>query len=175
MSQLPALVGVFAYLSLLTVGGGLAAFPELKALSVERFHWLTTQQLIHLYSLGQVAPGPNMMMVAAVGERVAGVAGAILVVMAFFGPTGYFTLWTGRLWLRLEGWRWRASIQRGLAPVSIGLLVAGAISLAKGAIFNWIGVIVAVAVFALLLGTRTNPALLVLCGAVAGLFVFGGR
>ncbi|HEX6776292.1 MAG TPA: chromate transporter [Methylomirabilota bacterium] len=175
MSQLPALVGVFAYLSLLTVGGGLAAFPEMKALTVEKFHWLTLQQLIHLYSLGQVAPGPNMMMVAAVGERVAGVAGALLVVIAFFGPTGYLTLWTGRLWLRLEGWRWRASIQRGLAPVSIGLLVAGAISLAKGAIFNWIGVIVAVAVFALLLGTRINPAFLVLCGAVVGLFVFGGR
>lgn len=175
MSQLPALVGVFAYLSLLTVGGGLAAFPEMKALTVEKFHWLTLQQLIHLYSLGQVAPGPNMMMVAAVGERVAGVAGALLVVIAFFGPTGYLTLWTGRLWLRLEGWRWRASIQRGLAPVSIGLLVAGTISLAKGAIFNWIGVIVAVAVFALLLGTRINPAFLVLCGAVVGLFVFGGR
>ena len=141
MSQLPALVGVFAYLSLLTVGGGLAAFPEMKALTVERFHWLTLTQLIHLYSLGQVAPGPNMMMVAAV----------------------------------LEGWRWRASIQRGLAPVSIGLLVAGAISLAKGAIFNWIGVIIAVVVFALLLGTRINPALLVLCGAGVGLFVFGGR
>jgi chromate transporter len=175
MSQLPALVGVFAYLSLLTVGGGLAAFPELKFLTVERFHWLTLQQLIHLYSLGQVAPGPNMMMVAAVGERVAGVAGALLVVIAFFGPTGYLTLWTGRLWLRLEGWRWRASIQRGLAPVSIGLLVAGAISLAKGALFNWIGVIIAVVVFALLLGTRMNPALLVLCGAAVGLFAFGGR
>ena len=50
-----------------------------------------------------------------------------------------------------------------------------AISLAKGAIFNWIGVIIAVAVFALLLGTRINPAFLVLCGAVVGLFVFGGR
>jgi len=77
MSQLPALVGVFAYLSLLTVGGGLAAFPEMKGLTVERFHWLTLTQLIHLYSLGQVAPGPNMMMVAAVGERVAGVAGLL--------------------------------------------------------------------------------------------------
>ena len=34
MSQLSALTWVFAYLSLLTVGGGLAAFPELKALTV---------------------------------------------------------------------------------------------------------------------------------------------
>ncbi len=175
MSQLPALIWVFAYLSLLTVGGGLAAFPELKTLTVETYHWLTLQQLIHLYSLGQVAPGPNMMMVAAVGEQVAGVVGAVIVVIAFFGPTGLLTLWTGRLWLRLERWRWRSSIQRGLAPVSIGLLAAGAISLAKGALTGWIGVIIAVVVFALLLGTRINPAFLVLCGAVAGLFVFGSR
>jgi len=72
MTQLPALISVFAYLSLLTVGGGLAAFPELKYLTVDRYHWLDATALIHLYSLGQVAPGPNMMMVAAIGERVAG-------------------------------------------------------------------------------------------------------
>ena len=105
----------------------------------------------------------------------AGVAGALVVVIAFFGPTGLLTLGTGRLWLRLEGWRWRDSIQRGLAPVAIGLLLAGSISLAKGALTGWTGVAVAAAVFALLLSTRINPAFLVVCGAVVGLFAFGGR
>jgi chromate transporter len=175
MSQLPALIWVFAYLSLLTVGGGLAAFPELKTLTVDVYHWLTETQLIHLYSLGQIAPGPNMMMVAAIGERVAGAVGALVVVIAFFGPTGLVTLGTGRLWRRLEGWRWRDAIQRGLAPVSVGLLLAGSISLAKGALTAWIGVVIAAAVFALLISTRINPAVLVVCGAVVGLFVFGGR
>ena len=175
MSQLPALIWVFAYLSLLTVGGGLAAFPELKALSVERFHWLSFQELIRFYSLGQVAPGPNMMMVAAVGEHVAGVIGALVVVIAFFGPTGFLTLGTGRLWRKLEGWRWRDAIQRGLAPVSVGLLVAGSISLAKGALIGWVSVLIAGVVFLLLIRTKINPALLVLCGAVAGLFAFGIR
>jgi len=169
MSQLPTLIWVFAYLSLLTVGGGLAAFPELKFLTVEVYHWLRFQDLVHLYSLGQVAPGPNMMMVAAIGERVAGLVGAAVVVVAFFGPTGVLTLGVGRLWQRLEGWRWRDSIQRGLAPVSVGLLVAGAISLAKGALTGWHSIVISVAVFILLLRTRINPALLVLCGAVTGL------
>ena len=175
MSQLPALIWVFAYLSLLTVGGGLAAFPELEHLTVDRYHWLTSTQLIHLYSLGQVAPGPNMMMVAAVGERVAGVLGAVAVVISFFGPTSLLTLATGRLWRRLEGWRWRESVQRGLAPVAVGLLLAGSISLARGALTGWTGAAVAASVFALLIGTRINPAFLVLCGAGAGLFLFGGR
>jgi len=169
MSQLPTLIWVFAYLSLLTVGGGLAAFPELKFLTVEVYHWLGFQDLVHLYSLGQVAPGPNMMMVAAIGERVAGLVGAAVVVVAFFGPTGVLALGVGRLWQRLEGWRWRDAIQRGLAPVSVGLLVAGAISLAKGALTGWHSMVISVAVFILLLRTRINPALLVLCGAVTGL------
>jgi chromate transporter len=173
MSQLPALTWVFAYISLLTVGGGLAAFPELKALTVERYHWLSFQELIRFYSLGQVAPGPNMMMVAAVGEHVAGVIGALVVVIAFFGPTGVLTLGTGRLWRRLEGWRWRDAIQRGLAPVSVGLLVAGSISLAKGGLIGRASVLIAGAVFLLLIRTKINPALLVLCGAVAGLYAFG--
>jgi len=169
MSQLPTLIWVFAYLSLLTVGGGLAAFPELKFLTVGVYHWLSFQDLVHLYSLGQVAPGPNMMLVAAIGERVAGLVGAAVVVVAFFGPTGALTLGVGRLWQRLEGWRWRDAIQRGLAPVSVGLLVAGAISLAKGALTGWHSMVISVAVFILLLRTRINPALLVLCGAVTGL------
>ena len=75
--------------------------------------------------------------------------------------------------MRLEGWPWREPIQRGLAPVAVGLLVAGSISLARSALATWTGVAIAVAVFALLLGTRINPAALVLCGAAAGLFAFG--
>ncbi len=137
MGQLLPLVAVFSYLSLLTVGGGMAAFPELKYLTVDVHHWLTFPQLIHLYSIGQMAPGPNMMMIAAVGQWVAGPLGAILVTAAFFLPTGILTLLVGRLWVRLAGWPWRASIQRGLGPVSIGLLLAGVIAIGKGAVTGW--------------------------------------
>jgi chromate transporter len=174
MNQLPALIWVFAYLSLLTMGGGMAAFPELRYLTVEVYHWLTFKELIHLYSVGQMAPGPNMMMVASIGEWVAGVPGSVVVVFAFFVPTALITLGVGRLWRRLERWPWRESIRRGLAPVSIGLLLAGCLSLAKGAITGWIAVLIAAGVFLILLGSRVNPALLVLGGAVIGLFAFGG-
>ncbi len=64
MDQLPAIARVFAYLSLLTIGGGMAAFPEMKILVVDVHQWLTDAQFIHIYSVGQMAPGPNMMMVA---------------------------------------------------------------------------------------------------------------
>jgi chromate transporter len=131
MNQISALVRVFAYLSLLTIGGGMAAFPEMKILTVEVHQWLTFPQLIHLYSVGQMAPGPNMMMIVPIGEWAGGMLGAIVVVLAFFGPTAVLTFIVGRLWNKLEKWPWRRSIQQGLAPVSIGLLLAGCFTMAR--------------------------------------------
>lgn len=174
MSQLPALIGVFAYLSLLTVGGGLAAFPELKTLVVDVHHWMSFDALIHLYSVGQLAPGPNMMVVAAIGERVSGPIGALAAVVAFFVPTGLLTFGVGRLWVRLEGWPWLEAIQRGLAPVSIGLLFAGCITIARGALTDAAGVAIAASLFALMVLTRINPALLILASALVGAAMFLG-
>jgi chromate transporter len=168
MNQIPALMRVFAYLSILTVGGGMAAFPELRVLTVDVHHWLTFPQLIHLYSVGQMAPGPNMMMIVAIGQWVAGFPGAVVVLIAFFLPPALLAFVIGRLWNRLGKWPWRTSIQRGLAPVSIGLLLAGSLTMAKGAVTGWVTAAITVVVLAILLRTRINPALLVLAGAVVG-------
>lgn len=168
MKQIPDLIRVFAYLSLLTVGGGMAAFPELKVLTVDVHRWLTFPQLIHLYSVGQMAPGPNMMMIVAVGQWVAGLPGAIVVLIAFFLPTALLAFIIGRLWTRLAKWPWRKSIQRGLAPVSIGLLLAGCLTMAKGAVTGWITAAVALAALAILLRSRVNPVFVILGGALVG-------
>ncbi len=172
MNQIPALLRVFAYLSILTVGGGMAAFPEMKVLTVDVHKWLTFPQLIHIYSVGQIAPGPNMMMIVVIGQWAAGVAGAILTLVAFFGPTALLTFVVGRGWKKLEHWPWRISIQRGLAPVSIGLLLAGCFTMAKGAITGLETGVIAVAVLLILLQYKVNPALLVLGGAIVGLVSF---
>ena len=175
MSQLPALVRVFAYLSLLTVGGGMAAFPEMKILTVEVHKWLTFSQLIHLYSVGQMAPGPNMMMIVSIGEWAGGFLGALVTLVAFFGPTTLLAFVVARFWKRLEKWPWRNSIQQGLAPVSIGLLLAGCFTMAKGAITGLETAAITVGVLLMLLQYKINPALLVLAGAIIGAFSFTSK
>lgn len=175
MNQIPALVRVFAYLSLLTVGGGMAAFPEMKILTVEVHKWLTFPQLIHLYSVGQMAPGPNMMMIVVIGHWAGGILGAVAVLLAFFGPTAVLAFVIARMWEKLEKWPWRNSIQQGLAPVSIGLLLAGCFTMAKGAIFGVETAAIAVGVLLILLRYKINPSLLVLGGAVIGVMSFMGK
>ncbi|MGJ0507210.1 MAG: chromate transporter [Methylocystis sp.] len=172
MKQMVGLIGVFAYLSLLTIGGGMAAFPEMQTLTVNVFHWLTKDELVHLYSIGQMAPGPNMMMIAGIGEWVAGPIGAIAVTLAFFLPTGLLTFWVGRVWEHLAGWPWRASIQRALGVVSIGLLLGGVVSIGKVVLVGWHAVAVATLVFAVLMATNMNPLPLMVAAAVAGVLFF---
>jgi len=172
MSQVPILVRVFAYLSILTVGGGMAAFPEMKVLTVDVHKWLTFPQLIHLYSVGQMAPGPNMMMIVSIGDWAGGIVGAMAVLLAFFGPTAVLAFIVAREWKKLEKWPWRTSIQQGLAPVSIGLLLAGCLTMAKGAIIGSETAAIAVGVLLILLRYKVNPALLVLASAVIGALSF---
>ena len=175
MNQISALIRVFSYLSILTVGGGMAAFPEMKILTVDVHKWLTFTQLIHIYSVGQMAPGPNMMMIIVIGQWAAGLAGALITLVAFFGPTALLAYVVAKAWRKLEKWPWRTSIERGLSPVSIGLLLAGCLSLAQGAITGWMTAMIAVAVLLILLLTKLNPAWLVLAGAVVGALAYGPK
>lgn len=172
MNQIAALIKVFSYLSILTVGGGMAAFPEMKILTVDVHKWLTFPQLIHIYSVGQMAPGPNMMMIVIIGQWAGGILGAIATLLAFFGPTAILAFVIAKAWRKLENWPWRTSIQQGLAPVSIGLLLAGCFSMAKGAITGLETGAIAVATLLILIQYKINPALLVVAGAVIGLLTF---
>jgi chromate transporter len=172
MSQILALIRVFSYLSLLTVGGGMAAFPAMKHHTVDMYHWLTFTQLIHLYSMGQMAPGPNMMMIVSIGQWAGGLPGALATVIAFFGPTALLAYFVTKAWQRAGNWPWRNSIEQGLAPVSIGLLLAGCFSMAKGAITGLETTAIAVATLLILVRYKINPALLVIGGAVVGLFIY---
>src|SRR5262245_8731046 len=131
MSHLVALLGVFGLLSILAVGGGTAILPEMKHLTVTRLGWMTADQFVEIYSLGQMAPGPNMLMVSVIGYHVASYPGALTALIGFFLPAGLLTLGASRLWGHFAGSPWREAVQRGLAPVSIGLMSAGVIAIAR--------------------------------------------
>jgi len=168
MDRLLPLIGSFGILSLLAVGGGVAVLPEMKDVVVHQHHWVTSDQFVDLYSLGQMAPGPNMMMVTVIGYRVAGFPGALAVTAAFFLPACALALFANRLWRRFEGSPWRESVQRGLAPLAIGLMAAGVVSIAEVATRTIPSIALALVVLSFLLRFRVNPAWLILASGVLG-------
>lgn len=169
------LLGVFCLLSILAVGGGTAVLPEMKELTVTAHHWLTDSQFRDIYSLGQVAPGPNMLMVIVIGYHVAGTPGALIAFCGFFFPASALALGASRLWNHFDGSRWRLALQNALAPIVVGLMAAGMISIARTAITGFETTLIAIVVFALLFFgpkispmLKFNPALVILVGGLVG-------
>jgi chromate transporter len=176
MNKIIELINNFALMSLLAVGGGTAVLPEMKHDTVDGHHWVSDTQFAEIYSLGQLAPGPNMTCVSLIGYEVSGLAGLIAVLFAFFFPASLLCYFVSQVWDAAEGSPWRDAVQRGMAPIVIGLMLAGCYALGKTASFNpakgWdynlLTLAIGTAVAIVLSLTRINPALTILAGGVAG-------
>lgn len=161
------LASVFSMLSLLAVGGGSAVLPEMQTLLYEHFNFSHTN-FVHAYSVGQLAPGPNMLAVLIMGDMIDGITGAFIVALAFFIPSSILCLYAGRLWTRIGDTPWRHSLQNALEPISIGLMCSGVYTIAKESLVNWQSCAIALIVGLLLIKTRINPVFLILGAGFIG-------
>jgi chromate transporter len=163
------LASYFAVLSLFAVGGANAAIPEMHRIAVEVMHWMNDRQFADMYALAQVSPGPNVIIVTLIGYHVAGLAGAAVATVAMVGPTCVFAFFVGRTWDRFKNAPWRAAVQAGMVPVSLGLIAASAFVVARAADHNAIAAGVTVATGAVAYFTRINPLWLFAVAGAIGL------
>ena len=133
---LALLAGYFSLMSLLAIGGGNAAVPDMHRLAVEVMGWMSDRQFADSFAISQVSPGPNIIIVTLIGYHVAGLAGAAVATAAMCGPTCVLAFLVARTWDRFKEARWRIAIQAGLVPVSLGLIAASAFVLARSADHN---------------------------------------
>jgi len=156
----------FAVMSLLALGGANAVVPEMHRFAVESRGWVSEREFADMFAISQAAPGPNVMIVTLIGYHIAGFAGALVTTLAMCGPTAVLAHFVGRVWDRFKDAPWRAAIQAGLVPISVGLVGASAIVLTQAANRSWLAVVLTVATAATAYWTRWNPLWLI---AVAGL------
>ena len=157
-----------AALSLVAIGGINAILPEVHRAVVDLEHWMTSAEFAELFALAQLAPGPNAMVVALIGWKVAGIAGAFVATLAICGPSSLLCYVALHWWERLRHSPLRAVVQRALAPVAIGLILASGYTLARGADRTAVaGALTAVAAAALAF-TRVNPVWVLAAAALVG-------
>ncbi|HEX2216412.1 MAG TPA: chromate transporter [Xanthobacteraceae bacterium] len=132
-SLLAALGAHFVVLSLLAIGGANAVIPEMHRQAVEVAGWMTDRQFADLFAIAQVAPGPNIIIVTLVGFHVAGVGGAVVATATMCGPSCLVAYFADRTWQRFQHARWRMILQAGMVPISVGLIAASALILARSA------------------------------------------
>ena len=168
-ATLAALFLQFAILSFFAVGGASSAVPEMHRQTVEVTQWLTERQFSELFAVAQAMPGPNVMFVALLGHFIAGVPGAVVATVAMCGPTCFLAYGVSRVFERFRNARWRIAIQAGLVPVTVGLIAASALIIARAADHDWAGFAITAATFAFVYWTRLSPLVAFACAGLLGL------
>ena len=164
------LAGYFALMSLFAIGGANAALPEMYRLVVETKHWMTDRQFADMYAIAQVTPGPNVIVVTLIGYHVAGLLGALVATLAMCGPTCIFAYFVGGIWDRFKDAPWRAMIQAGMVPLSLGLIGASALVITQVAAQSWIAAGLTGATALITYKFLLNPLWIFAAAALLGLF-----
>ena len=173
MKGLAATLGVlaaqFALLSLLAFGGVNTVVPEIHRSAVDVHHWMSDQDFANYFAIAQASPGPNALIVTLVGWKVAGLAGALVATAALCAPACLLTFVVVRVWDRIQQSPWRATVQAGLAPVTVGLIAASAFLLCRASDRSLALLAITGATAAMTYFTRLNPLWALGAAAVLGL------
>ena len=167
-ADLWGLFGHFLLLSFLAIGGAITTTPEMHRYLVIEHHWMTDAQFTASVAIAQAAPGPNVLFVAVMGWNVAGALGALATMAGILIPSTALSLWATRWGRSRRETRGVRAFTGGLAPLTVGLLLATGWVLA-GPAGGHIGAMALVgATVLVMMQTKLSPMWTVAAGAIVG-------
>jgi len=157
-------------LSLLAIGGAIATVPDLQRYVVLERGWLSAADFTGSVALAQAAPGPNLLFVAVVGYNVAGLAGAMAAMAGMLLPSTVLTLAATRWGSQRRDTRGVKAFVSGMAPVTLGLILATSWLLARPVLTvnQPVGWVLVLGSLLLTWRTKISPLWAIAAGAVAG-------
>jgi chromate transporter len=179
LSHLWEVIRTFLSLSLFSLGGGNTLLSEYHELAVNQFCWLTSSQFADLYALAEAAPGPSSMIVGLLGLGAGwpdgplwALASGIGAEIAILLPSTLLMVIACLRWNQLRDSPWRHAFERGLGPITLGILFAVGLKIVHTADTNAAGVAVSLVVCVLMLRTRISPLwFMAVAGVLGGLGV----
>lgn len=158
----------FGMLSLLAIGGAITTAPDMQRYVVGERGWLTDAQFTASVAIAQAAPGPNVLFVAVVGWNIAGLAGVFATLAGSLLPSTTLALAASRYGEPYRESRAMRAFSAGMAPLTLGLLLATGWVLTAPVRDNWGAMLLVPLTVLLLVKTRLSPVWLVAMGALAG-------
>ena len=162
------LAGHFALLSLLAVGGAITLASEMQRYLVVEHGWIDALQFNASIAIAQAAPGPNILFVALMGWSVAGPAGMLATMAGIIVPSSIVTFVVGRMRHARRDALAVQAFSVGLAPLTIGLLVATGWVLALPLVQRPLAMLLVAATVVFMLKTSRSPLWMIALGAAVG-------
>ena len=178
MKELFALYMAFFRIGGLTFGGGLTMLPMLKYELSQKRGWITEDELLDYYAVGQCTPGIIAVNVSTfVGYKRKGIIGAIFSTLGMISPS---LIIISILALFLEQFMSNTTVAHaveGIKVVVCALLLNTVVTMWKKSVTSVLGIIIAVISFVLALYTPVPTVLIVICAGIFGVLLYkiGGK
>lgn len=153
----------------IAIGGPSAILPDVHRYIVEAHQWMSSAQFAELYTLAQIAPGPNAMYVTLVGWQLAGWAGVAATTLPLLVPAAALVLPVAHLTERHKDAALIRALRAALLPIAIGLTFASSFVLMRAVNHDWRGYLITTITVVLVMRTKLNPLWLLGAGAVVGI------
>ena len=169
---LPTLLELFAAFfrtGIFTFGGGLAMMPMLQKELIEKKHWLTEEDLIDYYAVGQSTPGIIAVNVATfVGYRQAGILGGIIATLGIISPSIIIiTILAGTI-NSISDYPYVQAALKGINVAVAALLTSVIVKFAKKTIKNVWNVLYMLVAFALIFFFKVPSYIVILATLAIG-------
>jgi chromate transporter len=159
----------FAVIGAFTFGGSLSIIPLIHEQIVHQLGWLTPQEFIDGLALGQLTPGPPVMLAAYVGYKTFGATGAVIAAIAIFLPSFAMMFVLLPVFERVRAITWARAALQGMVAGVIGVLAIALTRLAPHVLVDPFASVLFVGAVAVLLFWRAAPLRMVAGGAVFGI------
>lgn len=153
-----------------TFGGGYSMLPMMERELSDKEGWVTREELLDYFAVGQCTPGVIAVNTATFcGYKVAGVGGAFFATLGLVTPSLVIITAIAAL---LSGFSHITAVQYALYGIKIavaGLIISAISGIAKSAVKDVLGIVIAVAVFACSIIFNVTPVVYVFGAAVIGI------
>jgi chromate transporter len=158
----------FVKVGAFTFGGGLSILAFIEDQVVNQLGWLTPRQFLDGLALGQLTPGPIIMLAAFVGYTVGGVPGAAVAAAVIFFPSFVLMLSVIPAMNRVKQATWVKASMRGVGPAVIGAIAASLAALFPHAAPDPFAMALLVATVVAIFLWRVRPLPLMVAGGAVG-------
>jgi chromate transporter len=171
--KLLELFAVFLRVSAVSIGGGYVMFPLLRSEAVDYKGWITEEEMVDYYALGQSIPGIIAMNTATlIGYRKRGIPGALAAAAGMATPSlititliaAFLVPWFDQPWVQ--------KAFAGIRAAVLAMLVMALMQVAGKSLNSLVRSAVAACTFFAIILLHAHPVLMIALGGLLGFLLF---
>lgn len=163
----------FVKIGFLTIGGGYVMLPMMQSELIDKKHWITEEELLDYYAVGQSTPGIIAVNVATfVGYKKAGVTGGIVATLGIIAPSLIIITALAGVIQSIDQY---PNVQKAMSGINVAvcaLITDATLNFIKKGVKNFVTLLVLLVSFLLIYYVKVPSYLIVLGAAFLGTITY---